>query len=42
MGTLREMQWTALEIEHFFTGLHKGNLRHLARENQYNMFIGLG
>jgi hypothetical protein len=25
-----------------FIGLHKGNLRHLAREGSANMFIGLG
>jgi hypothetical protein len=25
-----------------FTGLHKGNVRHLAREGSANMFIGLG
>jgi hypothetical protein len=48
------MSTKALEMEHlprnerlwkrsiFFMGLHKWNLRHLAREGLVNVFIGLG
>lgn len=42
LGTQRSMSRKKLEAEHLFLyWLHKGNLKHLAKEGSANMFIGL-
>jgi len=41
-GTLRDMQWNAVEREYSFKVLRKGNLRHLAREGSSNTSVALG